>query len=155
MSIIAVGPLALLNRVRFEPKLRVERQAGRVVIEAGQFHALGIVFIDGDINHFLDQTRRNTAASKWGEPMTLPIGHDGPGSQSFSSASPAMTQSHRTNFEAARWSTASFKQERDNGNRAFGMKKKSSKALPAKPRMTDRSSSRARRQIKVKLGDVR
>ena len=65
-SIIAVGPLAQLNRVRFEPELRVEQQAGRVVIEAGQFHALGIVFIGGDINHFLDQTRRNTAASRVG-----------------------------------------------------------------------------------------
>ena len=65
-SIIAVGSLAQLNRVRFEPELRVAQQAGRVVIEAGQFPTLGIVFICGDISHFLDQTRRNTAASKIG-----------------------------------------------------------------------------------------
>ena len=65
-SIFAVGPLAQLNRVRFEPELRVEQQAGRIVIEAGQFHALGIVFIDGDINHFLDQTGRDIATSRVG-----------------------------------------------------------------------------------------
>ena len=65
-SIIAVRSLAQLNRLRFEPELRVEQQAGRVVIEAGQFPALGIVFIGGDNNHFLDQTRRNTAAFKVG-----------------------------------------------------------------------------------------
>ena len=51
-SIIAIGPLARLYRVGLEPEHREEHQAGRVVIEAGQFHALGIVFIDGDINHF-------------------------------------------------------------------------------------------------------
>ena len=65
-SIIAAGPLARLDRVRLEPELRVEQQAGLVVIEAGQFHALGIVLIGGDNNHFLDQTRRDTAASKVG-----------------------------------------------------------------------------------------
>ena len=65
-SIIAIGPLAQLYRVRLEPELRVEQQAGRVVLEAGQFHALGIVFIDGDINHFLDQTGRDAATSRVG-----------------------------------------------------------------------------------------
>jgi hypothetical protein len=65
-SIIAIGPLARLYRVGLEPELRVEQQAGRVVLEAGQFPALGIVFIGGDNNHFLDQTRRNTAAFKVG-----------------------------------------------------------------------------------------
>ena len=65
-SIIAVEPLAWLDRVGLEPELRVEQQAGRVVIEAGQFPALGIVFIGGDINHFLDQKGRDTATSKVG-----------------------------------------------------------------------------------------
>lgn len=62
----AVGPLARLDRVRFEPELLTEQEADRVVIEAGQFPALGIVFIGGDNNHFVNQTRRNTAASKVG-----------------------------------------------------------------------------------------
>ena len=62
----AVGPLARLDRVRLEPELLTEQEADRVVIEAGQFPALGIVFIGGDNNHFVNQTRRNTAASKVG-----------------------------------------------------------------------------------------
>ena len=65
-SMTAVGPLARLDRVRLEPELLTEQEADRVVIESGQFPALGIVFIGGDNNHFLDQTRRNTAASKVG-----------------------------------------------------------------------------------------
>ena len=36
-SMIAVGPLARLDRVRLEPELLAEQQADRVVLEAGQF----------------------------------------------------------------------------------------------------------------------
>ena len=65
-SMIAVGRLARLDRVCLEPELLAEQQADRVVIEAGQFPALGIVLIVGDNIHFLDQTRCNTAASEVG-----------------------------------------------------------------------------------------